>query len=141
MSLNYYRCWHIICFHNLTVDTVFYPALIHALKQRLEKPKKKIRKCVKPWISKPKRVKINTTCLNGKSKSYNIWKTHFTKNLVENPNRIWSKSLLFDSTVGSCWILNRIVGHIFPFKTIVYKPKSELKLIRYHKNTGTLIKS
>lgn len=35
-------------------------------------------------------------------KLQHLKKTHFTENLVENPNRIWSKSLLFYSTVGSC---------------------------------------
>ena len=51
---------------NILVDTVFCPILIHASKQR---PKKKGEKS---WISKPKRLKLNTTCLNGESKSHNI---------------------------------------------------------------------
>ena len=37
--------------------------------------------------------------------------------------------------------LDCLIGHIFRFKTIVYGPKLELKQVRYHKNTKTLIKS
>ena len=65
------------------VDTVFCPALICTSKQRLEKYYKKNRKCAKSWISKTKRVKINTTYLNGESKSHNIWKTRFIENLTK----------------------------------------------------------
>ena len=42
--------------------------------------------------------------------------------------------------VESCWILDCLVGHNFPFKTIVYRPKLELEWMRYHKNTETLIR-
>ena len=40
--------------------------------------KKKIEKGAKSWISKPKRVKISTKCLNGESKSHIDWKIYFT---------------------------------------------------------------
>ena len=33
------------------------------------------------------------------------------------------------------WILDRLITHIIPFEMIVYRPKSELKQIRYHQNT------
>ena len=51
------------------------------------------------------------------------------------PNRVWSKSWLYDPTVGSSWILDHLIGRIFPFKMIVYEPKLELKRVRYHQNT------
>ena len=68
-------------------------------------------------------------------------KNPFYRKSNQNPNWVWLKSWLFDLTIGSYWILNHLVRHIFPFETIVYRPKSELKRIRYHKNTETLIKS
>ena len=37
--------------------------------------------------------------------------------------------------VGPCWILDRLVGDNFPFETIVYGLKSELKNMKYHKKT------
>ena len=49
---------------------------------------------------------------------------------TKNPNRVWSKS----------WILDRLVGHIFPFEMIVHGTKSELKEMRYQQKTKTLIK-
>ena len=67
-------------------------------------------------------------------------KNPFYRKSGQNLNRVWSKSWLFDLTIGSCWILHR-VGNIFPFETIVYELKLNLKWMRYHKNTETLIKS
>ena len=107
-------------------------------KQRLEK---KSLKQYKTMNFKPKKGKINTTCLNGESKSHNIWKNPFYRKSGQNPNLVWSKFWLFDLTIGSCLILDLLVGNIFPFEMIVYELKSELKWMRYHKNTKTLIKS
>ena len=73
----------------VTINTVFGPALIYTLEQ---KPKnKKFEKSAKSQISKPKRVKLYTTCLNGKSKSHNIWKNHFTENLTKTLIRYGQK--------------------------------------------------
>ena len=38
------------------------------------------------------------------------------------------------------WILDHLIGHIFPFKKIVHGPKLELKRMRYQQNFKTLIK-
>ena len=71
---------------NILVDIVFCSILIHASKSKDQKKKeKKKRKGEKSWISKPKRLKINT-CLNGESKSHNIWKTHFYRNSYQKLN-------------------------------------------------------
>ena len=126
------------CEHVSIVDTVFCPTSIHMSKQRLEK---KSLKQYKTMNFKPKKGKINTTCLNGESKIHNIWKNPFYRKSGQNPNLVWSKFWLFDLTIGSCWILDLLVGNIFPLEMIVYELKSELKWMRYHKNTKTLIKS
>ena len=93
---------------------------------------------------------MNFKAKRGKNK-YNMFKRWIKKSqhlknpfynkYDQNPNRVWSKSSHFDLTIGSYWILDHLVGHIFPFETIVYKPKLELRRLRYHKNTKTLIKS
>ena len=93
---------------------------------------------------------MNFKAKKGKNK-YNMFKRWIKKSqhlknpfynkYDQNPNRVWSKSSLFDPTIGSYWILDHLVGHIFPFETIVYGPKLELRWMRYHKNTKTLIKS
>ena len=54
---------------------------------------------------------------------------------------MWSKVRLFDPTIWSSWILDRLIGHIFLFKMVVYGPKSKLKQTRYHQNTKTLIEN
>ena len=68
-------------------------------------------------------------------------KNPFYRKSGQNPNRVWSKFWLFDLIIGSCWILDLLIGNIFPFEMIVYELKLELKWMRYHKNTKTLIKS
>ena len=62
-------------------------------------------------------------------------KKSFYNDKGQYPNWLWLKSWLFDLTIGLCWILDHLVGYIFPFDTTVYELKSELKWIRYHKNT------
>ena len=37
---------------------------------------------------------------------------------TKNPNQVWLKSWLFDSTVWLSWTLDRLVGHIFSFEMI-----------------------
>ena len=90
---------------------------------------------------KKTKTKTNTTCLNGESKSHNIWKTNFTENLAKTLIKYDKKSWLFIGNVGSYWILDHLVGHIFPIEMIVCRPKLVLKWMRYHKNTKTLIMS
>ena len=52
----------------------------------------------------------------------------FYKKSYQNLNQVWSKSWFIDPTIGSCWILDRLVGHIFPFEKIFYEPKIGVKL-------------
>ena len=59
---------------------------------------------------------------------------------TKSPNQVWSKSWLFDPIVWSDWILDHLVGYIFPFKTMVHGLKLELKRMKYQHNTKTLIK-
>ena len=54
---------------------------------------------------------------------------------TKSHNRVWSKSWPFDPTFWSDWILDHLVVHIFPFKTMVHGLKSELKQMRYQQNT------
>ena len=68
-----------------------------------------------------------------------IFKIPLIATKTKSPNRVWSKSWLFDSIVWSDWILDHLVSHIFPFKTMVHELKSELKRMRYQQNTKTLI--
>ena len=92
---------------------------------------------------------MNFKAKKGKNK-YNMFKRWIKKTHLKNPfynkydqnsNQVWSKGSLFYPTIGSYWILDHLVGHIFPFETIFYGTKLELRRMRYHKNTKTLIKS
>ena len=121
------------------VNTVFCSTLIHASKQ---KPKENLKKKgAKQWMSKLERAKIGTTCLNGESKSCSIWKTHFTENLTKTLTGYGQKVDFFIWPLDCVVFWTISLGMFSPFKTMVFLSKLELKWIRYHKNTKTLIKS
>ena len=75
----------------------------------------------------------------------NLKVTTFEKSILQkNLPKPWLgmiKKFTFDPIVGLCWILDHLIGNIFPFEMIVYGPKSKLKRMKHHKNTETLIKS
>jgi len=60
----------------MIVNTVFF--LAQFTSQNKDQKNPKIKKSAKSWISKPKRVKINTIWLDDESKGHNVWKkNHF----------------------------------------------------------------
>ena len=116
------------------VNTVFCSAPIHASKQ-MPKLKIKIKNCAKIQISKPKRVKINTTWLNSGSKGHNIFIATKAKTLTRYGQKV---NFLIQP-------LNRVNfgsrrAFFFPFEMIVYGPKSELNRLDITKIPKTLIK-
>ena len=129
------------CEHVRTWKHCWYRILSDLYSYIKTKTRKKKFETVQKYEFQTQKGKNKYNMFEWKIKKSQHLKNPFYRKSGHNPNRVWSKSWLFNLTIGSCWILDRHIGNIFSFKTIVYKPKSKLKQMRYHKNTETLIKS